>query len=58
MHKMSLSVHKNIAPKIIKSMVEFDSITKNNRVDGKKKGSSNDVSPSYYHRACYSGATK
>jgi predicted transcriptional regulator len=41
---MSLSVHKNIAPKIIKSMGDNRSTLKSNDVDSKRRDSPNDVS--------------
>jgi hypothetical protein len=44
MHKMSLSMHKNIAPRIIKSMGNNHSALKNNAVDGKRRDRPNDIS--------------
>ncbi len=41
---MSLTVHKNIAPKIIKSMRDNRSTPKSNDVDSKRKDSLNHVS--------------
>jgi DNA-binding NarL/FixJ family response regulator len=43
MHKMSLNVHKNIPPKITKSVGD-DHGTQNNNIDGKRRDRPNDIS--------------